>query len=741
MTLKETYQGLRPYFAYRDTDQITTPTAYPATKAKLFIPCKSSFEAFGSTFTLSTPLLSHDLPFKKTFISVGIKGTEASPSASIQRYPRQKPLVYAPTKGPRIIPDRIRERILQKPPQEDTTRRYHARKGKKKVSKADEPEELEEVVTHTEVTLLSAIGQPTIRNRRGVPLNAQPRLPTAVEVLVYNEIDVQRQRRHAGGKETQPDNVPVASAQVGEVETSEPNDTVETTATQKASGSETEEEKQFKQLRMIVAYYTTVLIATDYYFEELAKAIYLPKSLTSGKMDSESSAQLREVLGSLRGVSFLHVEGLYISLLYSLIDLPEKSVPANPESSEAEDKARVTLGCPPGFDRKAYNYSQVPGSSDTALQESLSVDQWKIWKELVDCGFALRFVWSRDNKKISLSKLVNNIRAILFPSTDTSVTSSESDGPTLKSTAPTSEPAAPTLEPEVPTLHSDAPTSEPPVCTSEALNSSSSLLREYWGYTLEIVAPNRAQQTERTRKSERIQIASKKRNVTVDDDDEDEDSNSKKFQKIPGVEKATKALLGSIQTVFVLQDRKFMTRFRNVFGDPSGCSLGSSLLEAVRKSVKEEIDGWGKQSKYSWTALMQHPMIFRLFPSEGEQAPLVKIDPKGTYEIQPVPLQVQVRDIVFHQLKQGKSIPVHHESHSITKESKDAKHATLTRADFKFGLLNGGVTFSASLSAMIRLQEDKFDRTWGTAKLVVNHKDEIVATIPFKLKQRSPTHR
>ncbi|KAJ3092610.1 hypothetical protein HDU96_002665 [Phlyctochytrium bullatum] len=537
-----------------------------------------------------------------------------------------------------------------------------SKKGKKKVSKADEPEEVEEVVTHTEVTLLSAVGQPRIRNRRGVPLDAWPRLPTAAEVLVYNEIDVPRQQRHARGKETQPDNVAVASTQVGEVETSEPNDTVETAATQKASGSETEEEKQFKQLRstiallclvearlrrMIVAYYTTVLIATDYYFEELAKATYLPKSLTSGKMDSESSAQLRELLGSLRGVSFMHVEGLYISLVYSLIDLPEK--------------------------------------------------------------------------------------------------------PTLESTAPTSEPAAPTLKPEVPTLHSDAPTSEPPARTSEAPNSSSSLLREYWGYTLEIVAPNVAQQTEPSRKSERIQIASKKRNVTVDDDDDDvdEDGNSKKFKKIPGVEQATKALLGSIQTVFVLQDRKFMMRFRNVFGDPSGCSLGSSLLEAVRKSVKEEIDGWGKQSKYSWMALMHHPTIFRLFPNKGEQAPLVQIDPKGTYEIQPVPLQVHARDIVFHQLKEGKSIPVHRESHSITKESKDAKHATLTGADFKFGLVNGGVTFSvnggvtfsASLSAMIRLQEDIFDRTWGTAKLVVNQKDDIVATIPFKLKQRSPTHR
>ncbi|KAJ3095352.1 hypothetical protein HDU96_001211, partial [Phlyctochytrium bullatum] len=289
------------------------------------------------------------------------------------------------------------------------------------------------------------------------------------------------------------------------------------------------------------------------------------------------------------------------------------------------------------FDRKAYNHSQVPGSSNAALQERLSVEQQKKWKELVDGGFALPFVWSGDNKKISLSNLVNDIQAILFPSKTTSE-SADSRAPALESTAPTSEPFAPSLEPAVPTIDSDVPTSEPPAppraprAHLRGSESSNSLLQEYWGYTLEIVAPNIAQRTEPTRKSERIETASKKRNITVDDDDgDDEDGNSKRLKKISGVEEAIKGTSGQ--------------------------------SESITKATASP-----KNPKMQSTQL-------------------------------------------------------------------------LTGADFKFGLFNRGVTFPASLLAMTRLKEDKFDRTWGTAKLVVNHKNEIVATIPFKLKQRSPTHR
>ncbi|KAJ3085251.1 hypothetical protein HDU96_005504, partial [Phlyctochytrium bullatum] len=226
-------------------------------------------------------------------------------------------------------------------------------------------------------------------------------------------------------------------------------------------------------------------------------------------------------------------------------------------------------------------------------------------------------------------------------------------------------------------------------------------------------------------------------------DGEDEAKKTKK-ETSAGIEQATKALLGSIQTVFVLRDRTFMAGFLQEFKKFSGCKLGSDLLVGVLDSVKGEIDGWRKVSKYAWISLVQHPMIRRLFPNKGEETPLITIDPDGKYEIEPIPVQIQARDIKFDQLKNGNLI-------QLSKDDKircgtNEKVAVFTGTEFSLPLGSVSVRFSLGLSATVTVPKDamidrpKMKRTWGTVKLVVNQNEEIVLSVPFKL-ERVGTYR
>ncbi|KAJ3088500.1 hypothetical protein HDU96_004098, partial [Phlyctochytrium bullatum] len=163
----------------------------------------------------------------------------------------------------------------------------------------------------------------------------------------------------------------------------------------------------------------------------------------------------------------------------------------------------------------------------------------------------------------------------------------------------------------------------------------------------------------------------------------------------PGIEQATDALLKSIGTMFVLRERSFMTAFDELFGEYTGCKLGSNLLESLRKTAREEIDGWHKNSKYSWTAILQHPMIRRLFPNDAEPAPLIQMNPEGKYDIEPVPLQIQSRNIIFHQEKGEETVEISKEG-SIKADRPEGKTAKLTKVEFDFRLSNARVMFSAS---------------------------------------------
>ncbi|KAJ3092546.1 hypothetical protein HDU96_002683, partial [Phlyctochytrium bullatum] len=399
-----------------------------------------------------------------------------------------------------------------------------------------------------------------------------------------------------------------------------------------------------------------------------------------------------------------------------------------PESDDENEGSNnmVILTCPP---KESYNHSNVPGASDGDLHTRFNGDQALIWKSLEDGKFVLRFVWCKAEKPVSFRKLFKDIKATLFPKLE----------------------------------NRDDP--------KERLRSHSKMLRAYWGYALQAkrskegLGPKTRSHPESTEpnqiESESLEprqadaesmesmaetVATSQRAVStsikgkeaahVDNPKPGNDKNAKQGRS-PGIEETTKVLLGSIQTVFVLQERDFMKKFGELFGEYAGCELGSDLLEAVRKSVKEEIDGWNKAPKYTWTSIVQHPMMLRLFPNGDEKTPLIRMNPDGKYVIEPVPLQVQARDMNLIQLKKDEFVTIGKEqkkNNSIRPEKDEKKLARLTGAEFGVHLSSVPVTFLVGFASIVTVPKDnRIKRTWGTARLVVNKNDEIVLTIPFKL--------
>ncbi|KAJ3111912.1 hypothetical protein HDU96_005168, partial [Phlyctochytrium bullatum] len=397
-----------------------------------------------------------------------------------------------------------------------------------------------------------------------------------------------------------------------------------------------------------------------------------------------------------------------------------------PESSDESGslKKMVTLSCK---GKKNYDHPEVPGANNDELYSRFSDDQQKIWISLIEGKFTLRFLWSKENKRISFSKLFTDIKTTLFPSAE---------------------------QPEDP---------------AENLKSHSTMLRGYWGYMLEVVAPKNQKQNDSQgesakplrqsariaamsenlsdkgkgpMRSENIKEADNGNDSEVDggdeqdeaasEDEEEEEEEEKQKGKVPGIKQATWALLASIQTIFVLEDRPFMDGFKKLFDKHAGCSLGANLLGPVLKSVKGEIDGWEKVSKYTWISLFQHPMVRRLFPNGEEETALIRINPEGEYQIEPIPLQVEARSIKFDQLINGVSVQLSKKDKIQT--GKNEKAALLTGAEFNLRLGSTSVKFSLGLSAKVTVpKNEQFKRTWGTATLVVNSSEEIVLSIPFKL--------
>ncbi|KAJ3098032.1 hypothetical protein HDU96_000161, partial [Phlyctochytrium bullatum] len=375
---------------------------------------------------------------------------------------------------------------------------------------------------------------------------------------------------------------------------------------------------------------------------------------------------------------------------------------SEPDKESGDSTKMVTLTC---SDRENYDHANVPGASEAELNARLSPDQAQIWKTLIDGKLSFRFLWCKEKKAVSFRKLFRDIRAILFPSAEDE---------------------------------------------AECMKSQSQTLRSYWGYTFHVVAPttpktegeskaegeNEERIGESPKPPEKLTALEKgnkrasEESPKAEDDEPGEDD--PKQAKNPGIEQAIKGLLSSIQTVFVVRDRPFMTKFGELFGEYAGCELGSGLVASVIQAVKGEIDGWGKAVKYTWTSLLQHPMILRLFPDEDKNSPKIQMNPEGKYVIEPVKLLVGSRDMDLFQLKNGEAVRIKkgtktkkEKNDRIRRESKNAKVARLTGADF--GLYLG-------LSATVTVpKNNQIKRTWGEAKLAVNKNDDIVLSIPFKV--------
>ncbi|KAJ3098568.1 hypothetical protein HDU96_011042, partial [Phlyctochytrium bullatum] len=159
-----------------------------------------------------------------------------------------------------------------------------------------------------------------------------------------------------------------------------------------------------------------------------------------------------------------------------------------------------------------------------------------------------------------------------------------------------------------------------------------------------IVAPTVKADIKPTKSSNRIaenaqkakEHVSKKREEPIQDDiaedpSGEEDEGKKKTEvKTAGIEQATMALLGSIQTVFVLHDRPFMAGFLQEFKNFSGCKLGKTMTIIVTKV-------YYKHGDYSISTYRTFDEFIVDITKErdgeyGEREDLLSMDPERAYE-------------------------------------------------------------------------------------------------------------